>query len=449
MRAGAHLAAAALAAALAAPAAAQPVTVDAGGLMALARAAEAAGALDQAAAYAAALLARDPGDFAARLLAARVARDAGQNAAARSHARGAWAAAATPPERFAAAMVRAQALASDGNRTAAMFWLRRAADEAPTAQTRAIAARDFAYVRARNPLSAELAFSAAPSSNVNNGSRYETITLFGAPFTLSPAARALSGGVMAAGLRLGFRLTESEVQRTDLRLTATHRAVWISDPAGAGVDPGDFAFTAVEASVEHRRRPGAGPVQWTLGATAGRNWYGGAPLSDYLRLEAGWDRPVAGGRHVILGAGAEKQWRLDTAARNAEVLSVRAGVVQALASGDRLRLDGTLRATVSAAPEVSNGAAALRFQWDRGAPVMGLRVGASAGIEGRDYGPSPLAPGGRQDLRLDAALSLTVERLGYLGFAPVIDLKAVRSGSNVPLYDGTDIGISLGFRSVF
>jgi hypothetical protein len=450
MRAAAHLAAAALVAAVGMGAAgAQPVTVDAAGLRALARAAEAAGALDQAAAYADALLQRDPADVEARLMAARVARAAGANGAARAHARAAWAAATAPGDRFAAAMVRAQALASDGNRTAAMFWLRRAAEIAPTPQARAVAARDFAYVRARNPFSVELVFAVAPSSNVNNGSRHETITLFGAPFTLSPAARALSGGVMAAGVRLGFRLTESAVQRTDLRLTGTHRAVWISDPAGAGVDPGAFAFSAVEATVEHRRRPGGGPVQWTFGGTAGRNWYGGAPLSDYLRLEAEWDRPVAGARQLSVAVGAEKQWRFDSTARNAEVLSLRAGVVQALASGDRLRVEGTVRATFSAAPEVSNGAVALRIGWDRAAPAMGVRIGASAGIEGRDYGPAPLAPAGRRDLRLDAALSLTFERLDYMGFAPVLDLRAVRSGSTVPLHDGTDIGISLGFRSVF
>ncbi|MFN6978325.1 MAG: hypothetical protein ACK4OP_09390, partial [Gemmobacter sp.] len=241
----------------------------------------------------------------------------------------------------------------------------------------------------------------------------------------------------------------SAQSRTDLRAAGLIRQVWITDPAGAGVDAADFAYAMAEIGLTHRRRPGAGPLQLTFGATAGRNWYGGAPLTDYLRLEAGLDRPIAGGRHLILGLGAEKQWRQDNPIRDADVLSLRAGIVQRLASGDRLRLDLTARSTASRSAEVSHGALALRASWDKAAPVMGVRVSMGLGAEGRDYGPVPLASGGRRDLRLDAELSLVFERLDYLGFAPVLDLRAVRSGSTVPLYDGFDLGVSLGFRSVF
>lgn len=440
---------AAAAALVAAQAAAGPVTVDADTLRRMAVAAEAAGADETAAAYAEALLARDPADVTARVIAARMARAAGDLRAARAHARAAWAAAATPGQRYLAAMTRAQALAASGNRIVALLWLRRAADLAPDPVARRIAIEDFGYVRARNRLTIDLAFSAAPSSNVNNGSRHDTILLFGQPFLLSPAARALAGGVVEGSIAVAWRLAEHERARTDLRLMALSRSVWISDPAGTGVDPGAFAYSAAEAGVVHRRRPAGGAVQLTFGATVGHNRHGGAPLSDYLRLEAGWDRPLAGGRHAILGIGAEHQWRHDDPRRDATVLSLRGGIVQRLASGDRLRLDAALRGTLSGAPEVGHAAAHLRLTWEKARPLAGMRVELGVGIEGRDYGRVPLAPAGRQDLRLDAALSVTFARATVMGFAPVLDLRASRQISSAPLYDGFDLGLGLGVRSVF
>ena len=63
---------------------------------------------------------------------------------------------------LAAALAVAQALSSEGARTRAQLWLRRAMQVAPTKRQKALAVRDFRYVRLRNPWSTRLSFSVAP-----------------------------------------------------------------------------------------------------------------------------------------------------------------------------------------------------------------------------------------------------------------------------------------------
>jgi hypothetical protein len=430
------------------PAAAETLALDPDGMRRLALAAEQSGALDTAGATAAALIARDPADLTGLIVASRVARTRGDGPAARGHARAAWASARTPAARHLAALTMAQALASGGRRVEAQFWLRRAIHHAPTPAARALAVRDFGYVRARSALRFRLDLSVAPSTNVNNGSRHSEIPMFGGTAVLL-SAKALPGGFVTAGLALRYRLFETPAHLTELTFSAQHRAVWL-DPAGAALaSPGDYVYTAVEAGIAHRRRVLEGRAELSAEASVGHNWYGGAPLSNTLRLDAGLALPAGAARSLRLRGSWERQWRLDVAARSAEVVTLGVGVTQGLANGDRLRLDLVGRHAGSASPEVSHVAAGLRLGWERAQPVAGVRLEMGLAAEARDYGPIPTARGGRRDLRLEASAALSFDRAEVLGFVPVMTLRAERTMSTSLLHDGQDFGLGLGIRSRF
>jgi len=124
-----------------------------------------------------ALLERDPQDLTALLLKARAARDQSRFRTAIKTARQAWSISRAPEERYASALIMAQALSSSGAKTRAQLWLRRAAQNAPDEALKRLAVRDFRYVRDTNPFSTQLRFSITPNSNINNGSKSDTLVI--------------------------------------------------------------------------------------------------------------------------------------------------------------------------------------------------------------------------------------------------------------------------------
>lgn len=192
---------------LGASAMAAPVEIGPDAMRRLAAEALAAGEVETAQALTRALLTRDPEDATALILAAEAAVRAEDWAnaarlAAAAHGR------VEGPARFRAARLAAFALTQQGRFTRAQIWLRRASPDAPDAAARAGLAADYRAVAARNPLALRLGFDVAPSSNVNGGSRSETLSLPGLPveLELSGAARALSGTAVtgSAGARYGI-----------------------------------------------------------------------------------------------------------------------------------------------------------------------------------------------------------------------------------------------------
>ncbi len=171
------------------------------------------GNVERALAFADALLARDAQDVTASLVRSHALRMKGEFAQAQASARSAWRLANSANLKFNAATLMAQSLSSEGKRTRAQLWLRRAREVAPSERHAAQAAQDFRYVRQRNPWQTHLSFSLAPNSNINNGSAndrsvalYRVFTpLFGAgtEVDLGASSQALSG--FEAGIDLHSR----------------------------------------------------------------------------------------------------------------------------------------------------------------------------------------------------------------------------------------------------
>lgn len=426
----------------------------------------AAGQHDVAAELAQAILRRLPGDYAAHAALAEIALARGDTGAARAAAGRAAALARSPRERFESSLLRARATERAGGAlapVAAMFWTRRAAELAPHPAYRQAAAGEMQRLRAQSRLHLNLGVTLTPSSNVNNGSRETHVELpgwGGLAWVLSPQSRALSGWIAEAAVSGRYRLAETAVSARFLRFAAVQRKVRLSGEsrrlladwragqiAGGATPPADpdYDFAAVEVGLQQVML--LGRTQLALGATAGHNWSGGRDLADYLRLEAQAERGLSEGLAVFGTGTAERQWR-DGGAR-VDTLSVQAGLLRRLAGGDRLRLVLGARRTNAAAVDTRHGAVLARLGWEPARPLAGLRIETSMGAERRLYDPSMLAPAGRRDLRLDAGVSMTFQKLDYMGFAPTLDLRASRYRSNVRLHEGRDLGVSFGFRSVF
>ncbi len=447
------IAAAAALALLTQPLFAQTVQLDAENLRVLAVATlergDAASALDMADA----LLRADPADPAALVIRARALRDLGQTDAAIATAIRAWNAAPTPGLRYAAALARAQALASDGQRLRAQLWLRRAAEIAPDARARTLAERDFDYVRARTALRLRFDLSLRPTSNLNNGSSQSTLTIPGLPFVfdIDGAGQALSGWKATFGVSGRYRLATTPSAETDLTFALTQQSAILSAKARAqapAVKSSDFDFGAIEIGIS-RRWAATQATQLNAGLTLGTNWYGGAALSNYARLTFGTATALSDTAKLDLSLSAERQNRTDNDINSATILGANAAIKLQLANNDQVQFTLNLRDTRSDSIAVAHRAATASVTWAFARPVFGTALSASADVAAKDYDRSPYAVDGRQDLKLGLSLDATLRNFDYLGFAPVVSLNVSETRSNINLYDARDASIGFSITSTF
>ncbi len=435
---------------------ANPLTLEADALRKLAYAAVASGFAEDALRYTDALLQRDPNDSTALVIRSQALRGLGRIDAARDAARSAWDTANTDPGRFGAAMVMAQALATGGRRTAAQWWLRRAAQHAPTDRAEATAKRDFGYVKSRNPWDIQINTSATPRSNVNNGSRQDTLTLAGLPFEfiIDPEAQALSGFETGFGLSGTYRFSpKGPLRQTSASFGVLTEQVVLSREAkelAPDLSGTDFFYEAVELGILHKRALDSdGRTALRLGATGGHNWFGGDPLSDYFRLEAGLDRSLGAKSMLGFSAVGDRVLRIDSPIQSSDRLEGNLGYTLTIPNGDQLSVGLMVARTVSDSAEIRNEAVGLSMSWAKAKPVAGIAVQARLGIENQIYEDSAYVAGGREDVRLSANLSMKFENVDYFGFSPVLDVQATRNRSNAALYDTQDFGITLGITSSF
>lgn len=396
------------------------------------------------------LLRQDETDYGMLITLARADRALGRYDTATWAAIRAWETAATDKERYAAARVRAQVLSSAGNRTMAQVWLRRAAQIAPDEERRAIAIRDFRYVKSRNPLSTRLSFGARPSSNINNGSKSDTMVIGGLPFRLGGAARALSGVELSYGIETEYRQRVSETAVLRYGLSVEGRNYILSSEAKRQAPTAraeDFAYGAVELRFggSFAELIGDGTTHFDL--AVGRNWYGGDALSDFVRATVTQDVPLGDRDLLRLSLSGEDQARKDNAIRSSTAVTTRGTWIRRM-EGGQLSFGLGWRETMSDSRSVAHSAALASAAYMFAEPVMGMRPTLSVNLEDRDYAGSAFGMA-RQDQRATLGLSLHFVEIDYFGFAPVLDLTMERNWSNIAIFDTEGLGLSLGVRSVF
>ena len=406
---------------------------------------------ERALALADAVLLQFPEDATALILKSKAERDLGRYGPAQASAKLAWAKAQDPRDQYGAALAAAQSLSSGGQKFRAQFWLRRAMQVAPNERARMVAEKDFAYVRTRSRLALKFDLSIDPSSNVNNGSSSDVVWFLGLPFVLSGDARALSGVTSSVGVAGRYRLSETETAKTDLRFTLAHSMVTLSGSAKAQAPAArgaDYAFSAIEVGLDRYLRLSQRD-EVHLGLAVGRNWFGGDPMSSYLRGGAEYRRDLT---KTIRGTAAishERQFREDAAIRSAEVTRLSFGLDSVLGNRDRLRMEVRATDTASQSSDIDHRSWGISLDWTRAKPVLGGRVTLGLLAEGRDYDRSRYSTDGRHDLTIGADLSVAFEEADYMGFIPVLSLKSRQTTSNVSLFDSQSTGLGLSIQSKF
>jgi hypothetical protein len=399
------------------------------------------------------LLRADRKDVAALIIVSQAERVMGKPDVARDAGAAAWAFATTPAQRYAAAVVTAQALASSKNYTSSQVWLRRAAQNAPNDVAGQLVARDYARLRLVNPYTLSFGAKISPSSNVNNGSANRTTTFEGIPFvfTLSPEARALSGVEVALNAGLKYRLTSNPQSATHLTFELYGRQVAFSAKSKADApdaDPKDYAFSQATLGIVHMWKMPSSKVNWTTGVAYGRSHYGGAPYtgSGQIYLTGTWDLP--GENRFAITAGAEKTTYL-ASDRQSESLSFKAVWTKNLTSGRALTLSLGFGDTKSSRVTGTFTELSMNAKYSLGEVIKGLDLTMSYNLEQQHYPVAGLISGARNDLRHVLGAEFGLKKAGFYGFEPVLSFEASKNISNVDLYDSVAVKVGFNLRSKF
>ena len=438
-----------------APAAAETLTLDIPAARALAEQAVLGGNPALARQIALGLLQRDPNDPQALLALAAADILLGQPALARASAARAFRASGDRPQRYQAARLAAKAAFDAGRLGLAQFWLRRALDQSPDAQSYQDTVVGFRQVQAQNRWRTNLQFSAQPTTNANQGSSADRLIIDGVPtiLTFSGDAMALPGLTYGGAVGVTYVLDQTPKSRTELGLRLVANGVALSDAArrqAPGATNGDYAYQAVEGSLTHRFVLGK---SLPLAATAlvGSNFYGGAHLTDYARLQLDLATRLAGPQTLGWQVLAERQWPLSTG-RPVTVLALEGRYDRQLTSGDRVGLQVGLVRQGSRDVNAENLALTARLSYGLARRVGPAEVGFSLCATQRDYPvyfSNIFNRNGRQDLKLGLGVDLTFPAAQVWGFAPTLGLSASHTWSNISRYEQDEFGVRLGLKSLF
>lgn len=419
-----------------------------------------AGNWPRADALAQALLIRDPNDVAAQLMRSRALTGMARFDEAQEFARKAWGNASTDTEKYNSALLLAQALSSDGKRTRAQLWLRRAVEHAPSDGHAARAKQDFRYVRQRNPWQTYLSFTLAPQSNINNGSDRDTYvsdTIFdrlvsGGPQlqTINPEAQALSGLEIGFSAQSRYRFAQSERRAHDLRLGLSYRSYILSNESKSDAPDAsgsDYAFGIASIGYGFRQLRADGRGELGLGVEMGQLFFAGARYSSYVRANATQSYYLS--RKTKLRFGVVVEQETGQRVSDSESLGANIGVDRALSNGDGLHIGLTLLGQQSPNELHEYNDAQLRAGYIIGREIKGAIIQFGIGARIRDYDAHLLSFDGRRDTEISADVSATFRQIDYYGFNPRVTLKASKQDSNIDVYDSTRIGLSIGIVSAF
>ena len=389
-----------------------------------------------------------PEDGPALILRARALRDLGRLDEAEAAAAAARKAADTDSDRFFAALVTAQAKASDGKRGIAQYWLRHAAQIAPDDRLKAVAVRDFRAVRRRNPWRMSIDLYAAPSDNLD-GSPPEGVVPV-TPFLSMVNPKPPSGLRYGAAARLRYTIPMGVDARLHLDGFGGGSRVDLSgESRAAGIDAGDLStgFLGVGGQAQWR-----GPdSRWLahLGLSVTRQWEGGDLIADVGRVEAGYRWTPGEGLEAGIVAGGQRQFRHDTT-QDVDETDIALQLSKRFQRGVLgFQLKGARTEAQPAVLDDQSLGAVLSYGVTR--PVRGLLPRLSLGYEETWYDTAPLLFAGpaRHDTEWSVTLDVLLPKMDYMGFAPEIGVSFRDRRSNYQHKSTQSTDLRLGLKSVF
>jgi len=395
------------------------------------------------------LVLRDPKDSTSLILNAHARRTMGDNTRARQAARQGWQTADRPVERYGAAMAMAQALSSDGAKTRAQFWLRRAAHVAPDARTRARAIRDYRYVSTTNPWSVNLSFSFDPSDNVNGAPSDNTFVLGGLIFT-NPTAVPISGVVLRqnTALRYNFGISSTERNFVALNWTESH-TVFTDNDVPLGVSASDFAFRRVQAQFGRDFTTGPEAPRQTLSLSIGRLWSANDPLADEVKVD--WRQTYARPEQRLFSwnAGFGYSHRKDSDLRSGVTATLGSYWARPTASGGRLSWNAEVGRTDTDSRALTHTTLSAGVQYTFAEQVLGATAQIALNAQAKQYDDPLYGPDPRADLGAVVSTSLVFTDFDTYGFAPKLTFEARKTNSNITRFETENFGLNMGFQSLF
>jgi hypothetical protein len=434
----------------------------------------AAGADVQALTLADALLTRNDQDATAHMIRSRALRNLGDSGKAEAAALSGWQHARSDEEKYTAALLVAQALSSDGKRTRAQLWLRRAHQVAPTPAHAARATQDFKYVQRRNPWNTHLSFTFAPNSNINNGSARDTSALYykffepfnpdGIEATLSAASKALSGLELGTEVQSRYRFKQTERTAHDLRLGLSYRSYILSNGSRNDLEAqdaeriangdvpldisgSDYAYGTVRLGYGYKRLREDHRGEFALVADIGQTFLAGERYNSFLRANVGQSFYANQTTKLRFDFGVDL--RQGQRSADTQSFSLSTGVSKQLANNDGLFLGVSVATQSSESASLEYNEIQLRGGYVIGKPVMGTSIQVGLETSFRDYDMSPHAAAGRSDFEISADISATFQQIDYYGFHPIVRLSASTTNSNIGLYDINRVGLNIGISSAF
>lgn len=388
-----------------------------------------------------ALLERNPNQPGLLILRTEAALTANDFAGAIQFGRQAYWNARSGTQRFAAARLIALAHSRLGQDTRAQGWLRLARQDAPNDEARAEVARDFRFLRARNPLAVNLRFGVTPTTNVNNGSSVdedEAITLFGLTgFTLDGEARALSGWEVSGSANLQYRIRNDETSATFLTASLAARTYVLSESAqeqaGNDVSGSDFSDANLSLGVTHRFVLSEGMRPTTASLSFGQSWYGGEPTARLRTVSASQPWEISPQDTFILSGFAQDQESL-TGGDPIKTYSVQGTWARDLEDLGNVSVSLALRDSQSDNVNADYDGIRYGVNYSFPEPIAGFQLGLSYSYEERDFEVTNFSPRDVDIIRT-ASVRAVMTDIEVLGFQPVINIERTIQDSDAGLFD--------------
>lgn len=396
-----------------------------------------------------ALIKRNPGDAEALIIQAHAQRTMRAHKAAQQAARAGWRASDRPVEKYGAALAMAQALSSDGKKTRAQLWLRRAAHVAPSEALVARAARDYQYLRTTNPWSVNFSFGINPGNNVNNAPRDNTVVLGGLVF-VNESAVPISGFEVQTNATLRYTLSESVTRRKSFALRWLEGHVVFTDAdVPAGVDEADFAYRRLEGEFAWDLQNSRDAPRRNIALTFGRLWTAGDPQADEIKLSYRDSRTLSDGTHFGWHTSLGYSHRKDNENRSGFTGILGANWAVTLANKGVLSWSVGVGRTETDSVSTTHSKLDLGVTYALPEPVLGARASLAAHATLRAYDDPLYSAEARLDRSVTLSASLLFVDFDTYGFAPKLTVEANDTQSNITTFETQNFGLKIGWQSVF
>ena len=407
------------------------------------------------------MLSAQPDSFAALYLLALAQSDLNDPQSAAASGARAYAAAPTEDTRFEAARFVAGAQFQAEHYTRSAFWLRRAANHAPTQADLQFIAEAYAATVETNPLSIEITASIAPTDNINNGSEDGILRLEGIDltFVLPEDRRSLSGIAYSASSALRYRISEGPQQVTTVTGTLSGATYTLSDDANSllasspnpdvrAVDGSDFATLTARIGIDRQQNniSPLGPV--SVGAALGRYWEGGERLVNFGDLSLEQIIPINSISRFRLRALLREQEALTPALLDSTTYDLTGAYDRVLVNRDQLQLSIISRRN-AAGPENSFDEYQIGIGYLLADPVFGAQLSTSLDIGFRTFEEFTTTLDGRDDRFVVATATAVFEDLNYYGFSPSVSVSASRTESTAEEITTSAVQVLFGVVSRF